>query len=86
MHEQSTSSSLVAAEAVWFGHARHTLARTAPASRPYVPAEQLLHDALPGSSLYCPASHWAHAPPAGPVAPALHEQSVRASLALGAFA
>jgi len=38
------------------------------------------HSALPAASLYVPATHAVHSPPSGPVCPALHLQSVRASL------
>ena len=85
-HMQSTRSRLASAEVVWFGHARQAFAESAPTCSPYVPAEQFVHVAFPGDVLYRPALHSAHAPPLGPDAPALQEQSVRISLPPGASA
>jgi hypothetical protein len=46
----------------------------------YVSTEQSLHVALPDTVLYVPAAHAAHAPPSGPVYPALHVQALIAAL------
>ena len=48
-----------------------------------VPEGQLLHDPAPDTALYVPAKHAVHVPPFGPVKPALHAQSKRASLPAG---
>ena len=45
-----------------------------------VPEGQSLHDPAPDTALYVPAPHAVHVPPLGPVKPALHVQSVEASL------
>ena len=42
-----------------------------------------MHDAAPDPVLYLPARHAVHGPPFGPVKPALHAQSVEASLTAG---
>ena len=44
-------------------------------------AGHAVHAPAPGESLYLPVSHTVHVPPFGPVYPALHSQSSRASLA-----
>ena len=44
-------------------------------------AGHAVHAPAPGESLYLPVSHTVHVPPLGPVYPALHSQSSRASLA-----
>jgi len=46
-------------------------------------AGHAVHAPAPGESLYLPVSHTLHVPPLGPVYPALHSQSSRASLAAG---
>ena len=50
----------------------------------YFPARQLLHAASPDAVLYFPAAHAVHAPPSGPVDPALQAQAVASLLAAGA--
>ena len=52
----------------------------------YVPAEQSAQEALPAVFLYFPATQALHAPPSGPVNPALHLQPVPAMLPAGAEA
>jgi len=39
-----------------------------------------VHATLPVATLYVPAAHKVHAKPSGPVAPALHLQSVKKAL------
>ena len=51
----------------------------------YLPAPQSVHAAEPAVVLYLPATHCEHAPPSGPVQPALQVQSTSASLAEGAL-
>jgi len=48
-----------------------------------VPRGQLMHAAVPLSSLYAPAGHAMHAPPSGPVKPGSHSQSDAAVLPAG---
>ena len=43
-----------------------------------------VHDTLPLSLLYVPASHWVQSPPSGPVYPALHVHAFGELLPLGA--
>ena len=52
----------------------------------YVPAEQSAQEALPVVFLNFPAPQALHAPPSGPVNPALHLQPVPAMLPAGAEA
>lgn len=47
------------------------------------PSGQLLHPAVPDTSLYVPSSHAVHGPPLGPVKPVLQVQSVEKLLAAG---
>jgi hypothetical protein len=49
----------------------------------YVPAAQSMHASLPVLILYFPEAQAEHAPPFGPVDPALHLQAVSAELVLG---
>ena len=46
-------------------------------------AAQSVQASPPAASLYLPATHASHAPPSGPVYPALHMQAVEAVLAAG---
>lgn len=48
-----------------------------------LPVGQMLHDPAPETALYVPATHAVHVPPFGPVKPALHAQSEKASLPAG---
>ena len=48
-----------------------------------LPEGQLLHDPAPVVSLYSPGAQGEHAPPSGPVKPALHVQSEASSLPAG---
>ena len=48
-----------------------------------VPEGRVLHDPVPDPVLYLPARHAVHGQPFGPVKPALHAQSVEASLTAG---
>ena len=52
----------------------------APPVEEYVPAAQSLHSTAPAESLYFPAPHSAHTPPAGPEEPALQVQFVTIEL------
>ena len=56
------------------GQFTHAVDEFAPATSEYFPAGQLTHAAAPTVLLKLPAAHDAHAPPSGPVEPALHVQ------------
>ncbi len=56
------------------GQFTHTVDEFAPVTPEYFPAGQLVHTAAPTVLLKLPAAHDAHAPPSGPVEPALHVQ------------
>lgn len=56
------------------GQFTHTVDEVAPLTPEYFPAGQLVHTAAPTVLLKLPAAHDAHAPPSGPVEPALHVQ------------
>ena len=62
----------------------HASAVDAPTVVEYVPPGQSTHDADPGLAVYLPAPHVAHGPPSGPEYPAMHTQSLAASLPAGA--
>ena len=64
-------------------HPAQVAAAVAATTPEYVPATQLMHAALPVTSLYMPAAHGEHTPPFTPVYPALQVQSATASLELG---
>ena len=65
---------------------RHLCSGKSYAKGPHKPAGDMelaghaVHAPAPGESLCVPASHAVHVPPLGPVYPALHVQSSRASL------
>jgi hypothetical protein len=50
----------------------------APVTDEYVPAEQFVHASLPLVVLYFPATQAVHAPPSGPVNPALQDMDIQA--------
>ena len=52
----------------------------------YLPAEHVVHAALPIVFLNEPAPHCVHAPPFGPVNPALHEQLLESVLPIALMA
>ena len=56
------------------GHSEHVDSFWAASDGEYLPAPHLAQAAEPGESLYVPAPHASHAPPSGPVYPALHWQ------------
>lgn len=62
------------------------LPQTEAAAGEKVPAVQSVHDALPIVFLNEPAPHCVHAPPFGPVNPALHEQLLESVLPIGLMA
>jgi len=80
---QSMRSSLPAGASELIPHCWHVF-EVAPVSVEYLPEKQIVHATIPVAILYLPGSHSAHIPPSGPVAPALHVQSVCSSLATGA--
>jgi hypothetical protein len=62
------------------GHEAHALT---PLALEYLPTPQLVQAALPLAFLNVPTAHGEHAPPSGPVDPALQVQAARAELKLG---
>jgi hypothetical protein len=62
------------------GHDAHVASAVAPASAEYLPASQSVHSALPVPALNLPAAQSSHAPPSGPVEPALHTHAVPTAL------
>jgi hypothetical protein len=54
-----------------------------PAASLYVPAPHGEHEAMPAASLCVPAPHDTHAPPLGPVYPALHKHAWISTLPAG---
>jgi hypothetical protein len=65
---------------VFDGHAIQVAASVAPVVVEYMPAPQLVHNALPVLILYLPATHAEQTPPLGPVKPTLHVQAARTEL------
>jgi hypothetical protein len=86
LHVQAARAELGLGEMELAGHTTHVSASVAPTVVEYVPAEQSLQDTLPVAILYLPATQAVHAPPSGPVKPALHVQAARAELGLGELA
>ena len=64
-------------------HPAQVAAAVAATTPEYVPATQLMHAALPVTSLYMPAAHGEQTPPFRPVYPVLQAQAVTAELVLG---
>ena len=76
-HAPDTHAAAEVAPGVEFvptGHATHAVDEFAPVTAENVPTGQLVHTAAPTVLLKLPAAHDAHAPPSGPVEPALHVQ------------
>jgi len=67
------------------GQIAHVFSNMAAEVVEYLPAPQSMQAALPTPVLYLPAPQSTHVPPSSPVQPALHVQSVCASLASGAL-
>ena len=84
LHVQSRISLLDAGASELLGHCLHALEDVAPSASEYWPCKQLVHASEPDEVLYVPAWQITQIRPLGPVDPALHAQSVRLSLALGA--
>lgn len=80
LHAQAVWTVLAAGECEFSEHSRHVVCVTAPSRAEYVLDSQLVHGADPARALYFPGTHNAHAPPLGPVVPALHAQAVAAAL------
>jgi hypothetical protein len=57
----------------------------APTVVEYLPASQLVQSAVPVAVLYLPATQLLHAPPFGPVVPALQMQLATAALPIGEY-
>ncbi len=83
LYAQLATAGLPAGDLEFVGHARHVSANVAATVVEYVPAVPSVHNAVPASILYLPAIQSVHAPPSGPVHPALHVQAARAELAIG---
>lgn len=83
LHTQLVETELPAGELADAGQLVHALAAVAPTVARYVSAVQLVQTAGPGAVLNLPTAHARHAPPSGPVKPALHAQAVWTVLALG---
>ena len=75
---QAATAVLGLGELLLLGHAEQVVATVAPAVLEYVAVAQLVHCALPVAILYVPAAHGEHAPPSGPVDPALQVQPAAA--------
>jgi len=78
LQTHAVAAALPAREAELAGHAWHVASAVAPAASEYLPASQSVHSALPVPALNLPAAQSTHAPPSGPVEPALHTHSVKA--------
>ena len=70
---------LPAGEIELAGHDEHALAPESDQE----PARHSSHSSLPAAALCLPAAHAEHAPPLGPVKPALHVQAMAAALPAG---
>jgi hypothetical protein len=77
---QMLQLALPAGEEEFDGQAMHA---EAPTAVEYVPSPQAVQLADPVDVLYLPATHAAHGPPFGPIAPALQVQLVKAPLPAG---
>ena len=83
---QSFAAALPAADAEFAGHVTQASDETDAVALEYVPASHASHSVAPFSSLNDPAGHAVHScPSASAVYPALHTQSVTASLPLAEF-
>jgi len=80
---QLASAELEIGELELAGHPRQVVAIVAPTVVEYVPAAQSVQAAEPVAILYLPVTQVVHAPPSGPVDPALHVQAVITELGLG---
>ena len=83
LHTHAVAVVLAAGEAELSGHAWHVASSVAPAVSEYLPASQSVHSSLPVPALNLPATHSTHAPPSGPVEPALQTHAIAAVLAVG---
>ena len=83
LHTHAVSAALPAGEAELSGHDAHVASAVAPASAEYLPASQSVHSALPVPALNLPAAQSTHAPPSGPVEPALQTHADAPALPVG---
>jgi hypothetical protein len=85
LQEQLEAALLPAGESESGLHGKHVLLDVCPDPAEYLPAPQSSQLPLPVAGLYLPPTHSKHAPPSGPVVPAMHTHFEAAPLPAGAF-
>ena len=83
LHVHAVCTLLPAGELELVGHVLHVELAVAATAPEYVPALQSVHVAGPVDVLYFPATQFEHAPPSGPVHPALQVQLAKVPLPAG---
>jgi hypothetical protein len=73
---QEVRATLAIGEFELLGHTTQVDSSVATTVVEYFPAAQSAHTALPVATLYLPATQAVHAPPSGPVNPALHNVAI----------